>query len=229
VSERFDLYAPIHKALRNYMGAALLQLGRLDLSDASEVRRCSEALLGLVDWLEQHLHIEEHFLHTPLAERCSDALLGRLRRDHDEHERAFALLRADAMALVTSQHDPLEARRARTRHLYLALSRFVAENFLHMAVEETEGNQLLWQAFSDQELLGIYRSIIESERPEQLRLTIGWLLPAIPPEDRAKLVSGARASMSPALFDQLTQQVREVLTERDYDKLAAALGLPSAA
>jgi hypothetical protein len=229
MSSRFDLYAMIHKALRNYMGAALLQLGRLDLTDELETKCCSSALLGLVDWLESHLEIEERFVHTALAERRPTALLDQLRRDHDEHLRSFALLRSDAESLAATLADPLDARRARARHLYLALSRFVAENFLHMAVEETEMNALLWDTFSDEELFGIYQAILASERPDQLGLAVTWLLPAIAPDDRVKVVAGARAAMPSVAFDELAERVREVLGTRDFEKLARALSLPPAA
>lgn len=228
MSRRFDLYASIHKALRNYMGAALLQLGRLDLNDEREVRACSSALLELIDWLEEHLGIEERFVHEALATRRSSSVLSSLRRDHGEHERSFVLLRRDVDALVDTLGEDFEVRAARTRHLYLALSRFVAENFLHMAVEETELNPLLWEAFSDEELFGIYRAILASESPDKLGRAVSWLLPAIAPDERARVVGGARAAMPGAVFDGLLEGVRAVLAPRDFDKLMTALGRAAA-
>ena len=225
MSQRFDLYSAIHKALRNYMSAALLQLGRLDLSDQREIADCASTLLVLVDWLENHLAIEERFVHRALEERSRASLLSALRRDHAEHERSFLLLRNDVAALLGASSDDLVARHARTRHLYLALSRFVAENFLHMAVEETEMNPLLWQTFTDEELFGIYRAILASERPEQLDLSVSWLLPAIPPDERARVVGGARAAMPPTVFNELLKQIGSVLGPRDHQKLVDALGL----
>jgi iron-sulfur cluster repair protein YtfE (RIC family) len=229
MSQRFDLYSAIHKALRNYMSAALVQLGRLDLTDEQDVRACTGALLVLFDWLENHLNIEERFVHDALSQRRNTTLVSSLRRDHSEHERSFSLLRNDIAALVSTLSDDLEARRARTRQLYLALSRFIAENFLHMAVEETEMNPLLWETFTDEELFGIYRAVLASERPEQLDLSVRWLLPAIPPDERAQVVGGARAAMPPAIFDALLQQVAGVLGARDYEKLVTALGVNRAA
>ncbi|HEY6078918.1 MAG TPA: hemerythrin domain-containing protein [Polyangiaceae bacterium] len=229
MSQRFDLYAVIHKALRNYMGAVLMELGRLDLTDERDTRRCSAALLGLVDWLEGHLAIEERFVHSALAQRRPSSLLEELRRDHDEHQRSFALLRSDAEALVSSLAEPADARRSRARHLYLALSRFVAENYLHMAVEETEMNALLWESFSDEELLGIYQAIMASEGRSDLERAVTWLLPAIPPDERVKLIAGARLAMPASAFDDLALKVREVLGARDFEKLARALALTVAA
>jgi hypothetical protein len=228
MSARFDLYSAIHKALRHCMGAALLQLGRLDLSDEREVRDCSSALLGMVGWLEEHLTIEERFVHAALAERCRSPLLADLRRDHGEHERSFVLLRHDVAALVGTLGEDLEVRGARTRHLYLALSRFVGENFSHMAIEETELSPLLWQTFTDEELFGIYRAILASESPDQLGRSVSWLLPAIPPDERARVVGGARAALPQAGFGELLLRVRSVLAPRDYEKLVTALGQPAA-
>lgn len=223
MSQRFDLYSAVHKALRNYMGATLLQLGRLDLSSPCEVQACAAALVGLVGWLEDHLAIEERYVHRALAERRSHALLSGLRRDHEEHERSLSLLRSDVAALASSENEAPEARRARARHLYLAFSRLVANNLLHMAVEETELNPLLWETFTDEELFGIYSAILANERPEQLNLSVSWLLPAIPPDERARIVAGAQSAMPAAVFDALLVQVKSVLMPRDYDKLVSAL------
>jgi hypothetical protein len=229
MSPRFDLYSAIHKALRNYMGAALLQLGRLDVTDELEVHACGATLLGLIDWLEHHLAIEERFVHGALAERQTTPLLSSLRRDHAEHERSFSLLRQDVAVLVGSLGDDAEARRARTHHLYLSLSRFIGDNLVHMANEETELNPLLWAAFTDDDLLGIYGRILASERPEQLELSVRWLLPAVEPDERVRIVGGARAAMPAPVFEQLLPQVRSVLSARDYDKLVDALGLATEA
>ena len=223
MSQRFDLYSAVHKALRNYMGATLLQLGRLDLSSEGEVQACAAALTGLANWLEDHLAIEEQFVHRALAERRNHSVLSGIRRDHEEHERSLSLLRSDVAALLSTQQEDADARRARARHLYLAFSRLVADNLLHMAVEETELNPLLWETFTDEELFGIYAAILASERPEQLNLSVSWLLPAIPPDERARVVGGARHAMPAAVFDSLLLQVKSVLMPRDYDKLMSAL------
>lgn len=229
MNERFDLYANIHKALRNHMGAVLLQLGRLDIYDELDVERTSGALLGLLDWLEMHLAIEERFVHGALSQRGHFSLVPLLHRDHEEHQRSFVVLRLDAEALAKTMSEPAEARRARARQLYLATSRFFAENFLHMAVEETEMNLVLWETFTDAELIGIYQNILANESPEHVEHTLGWLLPAVSPEERAKIIGGARALMPAAVFTQLLPVVRRALGDRDYEKLAGSLGLDAAA
>jgi hypothetical protein len=195
----------------------------LDLSSEYEVQACAAALTGLANWLEDHLVIEEQFVHRALAQRRSHGVLSGLRRDHEEHERSLSLLRSDVAALVSAQSEDPDARRARARHLYLAFSRLVADNMLHMAVEETELNPLLWETFTDEELFGIYAAILASERPEQLNLSVSWLLPAIPPDERVRVVGGARHAMPEPAFDALLLQVKSVLMPRDYDKLVSAL------
>jgi len=223
--ERFDLYAAIHKALRHYMGAVLLELGRLDLADPAEVARAGAMLRGLLDWLAEHLAIEERFIHTALAERHRDPLVATLRRDHDDHVRSFAMLRLDLEALERSSAEAPVARNARARQLYLTLTRFIADNFQHMAVEETELNPLLWQHFTDAELFGMYRAILASEAPEQLELGVTWLLPALPPAERAKTVGGVRMLLPPELFERLLGQAQRALGTREFEKLARDLAI----
>ena len=69
MSDRLDLYAPIHKGLRNAMQAALLRLGQLDSSDTVDVGEALAQLRDTLDWMENHLEIENHVLVPKVMEK----------------------------------------------------------------------------------------------------------------------------------------------------------------
>lgn len=226
---RPDLYGPVHKGLRHALNASLLKLGQLDPSDAADV---GEALLELRDvlaWCEKHLEIEEEFVHAAVERKRPAALVGRLRGDHESHQRDFSLLRDDADALARSLAETPAVQKARARQLYLGFSRFVAENLAHMAVEETEMNTLLAELFTAEELGAIFVSILASEPPEQLMRGVRWVMPAVDPAERAAMARVARAGVEPAVFGQLLAALKGTLSARDHEKLLHALGSSEAA
>ena len=228
MQERPDLYGPVHKGLRHALNATLLKLGQLDPSDASDVGEALFELRDVIVWCEKHLEIEEQFVHAAVDRKRQAALVGRLRGDHESHHRDFSLLRDDAAALEQSLGGARAVQKARARQLYLSFSRFVAENLAHMAVEETEMNALLAELFSAEEIHEIFVSILASEPPEQLMRGIRWVIPAVDPDQRAAMVTMARAGVEPAMFGHLIAALKGSLSERDHRKLMSALGMEAA-
>lgn len=223
MSDRLDLYAPIHKGLRNAMQASLLRLGQLDPSDPADVSEALEQLRDTLGWLENHLEIENGIIHPAIERRCESEGVARIRHDHEDHKREFEALKRAADALEQAATESGASQRACARQLYLSWTKFVADNYLHMAVEETEMNALLWELFTDAELAQILGTILAGESPVQLQRALRYMMPAIDPRHRARMVGDVRRNVPPPVFVQLLSGMRSTLSARDYAKLAAAL------
>lgn len=180
---RPDLYAPIHKALRLFMTDTLLRLGRLDPQDAAERFQTLAQLRGLLQACARHLKRENDFVHAALEARRPGASAA-IGAEHEAHLDASAGLELEAQAL--------EARpdAAVALHLYRRLSRFVAENFEHMWVEETRLNAALWELYSDAELHALHRRVLASIPPDELLQMLRWIVPALNPPERIELLGG---------------------------------------
>jgi hypothetical protein len=226
MSNRFDLYAPIHKAIRNCMQTTMIRLGRLGVDDESDVADAIAQIREMIAMLEAHLHLENAFVHPAVLAR-RPAGLGQLPDDHEHHERAFAVILRDTDALERATAEPHDVRQGRAHRLYLDVSRFVAENLVHMSIEETELNPLLWTLFDDRELYAIYQQIIASEGPETLTRTTRWLIPALSPEERATILAGARVGIPAPVFEQLLGMVHGLISSADWTKLQIALAAPA--
>ena len=144
---RLDLYCHIHKGLRLFMSDTLTRVGRMDLHDAAERESVLGQVLALLDACRAHVARENTFIHPAMEARRPGASSG-IGAEHDEHLDAIATLESEVRAL-TALPQPAGALR-----LYRRLSRFVAENFEHMLIEETHHNATLWEAYTDAELIG---------------------------------------------------------------------------
>jgi hypothetical protein len=217
--QRYNIYTVIHKSLRGFMTDTLLAWGRVDVSDAQELEAAIAQVRGLLDMCAGHLHHENEFVH-PALEAVQSGAAAQTRHEHVEHEAAIAELRTHVLKLEAA-HGVQRAELA--QQLYLQLSAFVAENFAHMIVEETENHAVLIGAYSDAEILAIEHRIVASLTPEQSLAGMRLMLSHMNASERAAKLSGIKRNAPPPVFNAVLQLAREVLSERDFNKLEAAL------
>jgi hypothetical protein len=218
---RVDLYAPIHKALRNLMTDTLGRVGRMDVDDAGETQDTLAQVDMLLSLCEGHVRHENDFMH-PAIEARQAAGSKRIADEHVEHLESIAELRAEVQALrqVATEQRPMLALR-----LYRHLALFVAENFRHMHIEETAHNAALWTHYSDFELLQLHQRLTASIDPREM-LEIGrWMVPALNPAERAMVVNGMKGEAPPEAFVGLLAHIRPHLDDNAWAKLARAVGV----
>ena len=209
---RFDIYAPIHKALRMFMTDTLQRVGRMDLHDARDLQAALAQLESLLDGAERHLRHENAFVH-PAVERHAEGGSHRLAAEHEAHLQAIAALREGAAAL---RADPTPAAAHR---LYRQLASFVAENFEHMEIEESSLNRALWAAYDDAALQALEGRILASIDAQEMSVWLRWLIPALSPAERASLIGG----MPPEARAPALEAARALLDAAAWAKLRGAL------
>lgn len=218
---RMDLYAPIHKALRLFMGDTIGRMGRLDLDDAEERAATFAQVEALLDLCAHHATLENQHIHPAIeARRAGDS--ARIAAEHDDHLEAVSGLQAE-LAALQALPTPAAAHR-----FYRHLARFVGENLEHMNVEETAHNQSLWAAYSDAELMAIHQRILASVEPELMTLVLRWMVPAMTPAERAGMLGAMQQQMPPEAMRGVLETVRPHLDDRGWHKLSRALNLPAA-
>lgn len=221
---RVDLYAGIHKALRLLMGHTLTQLGATDPTADGEVDAALDRVGRLLGLCELHLQDENAFVH-PALERARPGSAARIAAEHDHHVESIADLR-DLCGLVADSSGA--ARGAALGRLYRALALFVADNFRHMHVEETEHNAVLWAAYGDAELLAIEQDIVASIPPAAMAEALHAFIPALHAGERLAMLDGMRREMPPEPFAHVLEIARATLDGQAHARLLRGLGLPVA-
>ena len=218
---RFDMYTPIHKAVRAFMGETLRNVGRMDPADDAEVADVLGQARELLDFCTAHLEKENKFLHPAIEARRPGAA-ARTVDEHLGHEQSIRELAAAASAVEAATGS---ARAAAAQRLYRHLALFVAENFEHMNVEETANNAALWATHTDAELLDIHGALLAAIPPQEMAQVLRWMIPALNHAERVELLAGMRQGAPAPVFQGVLALARAHLAPRDWDKLAAALGV----
>jgi len=219
-NERFNIYTLIHKGLRACMADALLTVGRMDPDDDADVASAAAVVRGLLAFARSHLQHEEDWIH-PALEAGRRGSSEQTRADHVEHREVFVLLET---SLRTVEGSAGPARAAAALRLYRQLALFVADNFQHMHVEETENHATFVECFSDEEVIALSDRLVASLTPEEKATAMRWMLPFANAAERAGVLVNVRDTAPPPAFEALLALVRPHLSARDAAKLDRALG-----
>lgn len=220
-AERQDLYVGIHKALRHFMSDTLHRVGRMDTNDAADMARALGQFEDLMTMCEQHIHHENDFIHAAIEARLPRGAV-RTAGDHIEHFAHIEALRGDARRVAQAD---AAARPALALRLYRHLALFVADNFQHMNIEETQNNAALWAHYSDDELDALHQRLIASLPSQETMVVLRWMVPASSPAERAQMLGGMQAGAPAAAFQAALDVIRPHLDDTAWDKLARALGV----
>jgi hemerythrin-like domain-containing protein len=226
MTNRFDIYRNIHMGLRACMMEVLLAVGRMDPEDVAELGTVLGQVRFLVRFCQMHLKKEDKFVH-PAMEARAPGSTAHIAAEHEEHIAAFASLET---AVVAVEQAPEGARLEPALALYKQLALFVGENFVHMHIEETDHNEVLWRTHSDAEIMAIEQAIIASLTPEDKPTSLRWMLPALSPQVRGMMVGMLSQNLPPEAMAGILQLLKPHLSEANWGKLTKALeAVPAAA
>ena len=217
--KRHDIYAGIHKALRAALADTLVAVGRLDTGDPQESAQTLAALRDVLAFCRDHLETENAFVH-PAMEARRPGSTRRIADEHVGHAAAIASLAAQANALLQAPHGRRDALAAA---LYGAFAHFVGENLVHMHEEETVHNPVLWADYSDEELCALEDAIRAHHPAPAMARALRWMLPALPPAERAAMLAHARAKAPEAVYAGMLSLARAHVDAAGLRKLDAAL------
>lgn len=144
---RVEIVAPVHKALRWACNRAVHALATC-VGDPAAIADAMAATRQLLDMQECHARVEDATF-IPAIEARKPGAAARLTDAHEDHAESIGRLRAlIADVEIAPTRDALHA-------LYLEVTRFVGDNFLHMYEEETLAVPLLHEIYSVPELEAI--------------------------------------------------------------------------
>ena len=215
---RWDLYGPVHKGLRRRHAQLLQRIGSTDfagdITDLLAELRCHLQMAAV------HLMDEEAHIHRRLEARAPGATM-QLESQHAGHRHHLDALEDALRVLETDPHRTSLSGHA----VYLAFSRFVAEDLLHMAYEEEVTWPLLCALYSDEELAGIEADIVAHLPPALSAAVMGTMVAAVNTPQRIHLLRGIQAHAPAGDYARLVDAVvKPALSDEDLRPLHA-LGL----
>lgn len=213
---RVDIYNFPHKGLRNFMSQISFMAGNTDFSNQQGLDELKEKTADLVLLLNLHRQSEEEELLPALEAK----LAGSTQENVKEHE----LLEQEVDRFssffknITVETSPVEGIQ-----FYSMLNGFQAKYMDHMAMEESKMNPLIWDHFTDEELMGIHGTIMSKLAPEHIVLWFKYIVPALNPVERNIILSGFKTNAPEEFFNQVLDAIRAEMPASSFDSMVAAL------
>jgi hypothetical protein len=222
---RHDIYAFIHKGLRAEMSRCLLSLSSLDAQDDDELQPVLDAVAMLLKICRTHVEHENTYVHTAM-ERRRPGSTRPVAHEHVEHIAEIDTLEQEALRL---QRLPSLRRVEPLQQFYRRFALFMAENFVHMAKEESEHNAVLWDCYSDDEIRTIEHELVSHIAPEMMPVTLSYMVPAMTPAERANFLGAMRDNIPAEVFAGIIESIAPLLSAQHRIKLRDALQLQRSA
>ena len=186
---RFDLFLPIHKAIRFALADLLSRMGSTDFADATAAQRIASDLTTVLALCEDHRRTEDEIVFPTLRSRMSGDLVSVI----DAHEDQQRIVEELTAASATLLSESTENRPRVGRTLYLHYSKFVGELLAHMAEEEQVASPLFERLFSQEEVMGIHAKVMAFLSIEEHFRGAKFILRALNRPERVTLMTGALA------------------------------------
>lgn len=170
-THRYNGFWLVHKALRAAVYATAIQLQQTDFEHEEEVHSCFQQVNEVLHLFSSHSAVEDRFI-LPLIQSHHPVLYGDLISEHDHDDFLVEEIR---MATENFFRVPVMERMEIATQLHYSFYAFAAFNLTHMNKEELLLNKILWQHYSDEEIISLNRHIsLQTGEAARLKLA-AWL------------------------------------------------------
>ncbi len=213
--QRYPIYRPIHKAIRHILFSTSRQVGLADFTDDAVTQECLAALDRTIGFLRGHRGGEDAHIHRAL-ERKLPGITARFAEDHEEDE----LLIAEIEELGARIKNADEAQRvALGIELHERFNAYVGMYLGHLYREETELQKVLWDNFTDAELIEMRAAIFRDIPPGRRGELLPEMCASYNPDEIYQFLKRLKADAPPEVFKRATQMAESVIQPAMWAKV----------
>lgn len=217
--QRFEIYRPIHKAVRHILFSTASDLGSFDLGDDDSTTQALEGLAKTIALLQEHATHENTFVHPALEDKAP-GVVAPFAGNHDDDENVFTELGRLAGEIRSAGGDQRVPLR---NELYARYNRFLAEYLAHLDREEQVLEKALWDHFTDEELAAIDAAIEHSISPGAMEGYLNAMCVSFSPDELAKILGGMKAFAPPEVTEWALGLAKQATPPAVWAKVSAAL------
>lgn len=230
MTQRENLFRPIHKGIRSMVYELGLRLGATDFTDAAQsnqlvaelqqnlVRSVSNCILCL---LQAHSRHEEKDFFTPVRKFDPDVVELMMAEHRDITRKVFDLART--CAELQSLSDPARRIEAGDR-LTLEVNDLFAVYLAHLNNEEATLVPVMWERFTDPELRALRAQFYNRISLDRFEVWMRWTIPALNPNELEVLLKGMKTDPPPNRFADAIRLAHETLSPERCALVEARIG-----
>ncbi|MGB8194041.1 MAG: hemerythrin domain-containing protein [Chitinophagaceae bacterium] len=170
---RFNIFNQIHKGLRAMLYNMALTIQHTDFSREEEAKATLRKMKQVLELYAEHGGHEDNIV-FPAVREVSPATVASLEAEHEKDEQLTndLLLQIHTYRYAANIIEKVAVGYS----IHLAFQEFVAFNLQHMCREEQTINPLLWEKYSDLELMQLQKEVRMQVKPESEIIFTRWML-----------------------------------------------------
>ncbi|MGB4842846.1 MAG: hemerythrin domain-containing protein [Ferruginibacter sp.] len=208
---RYNIFNLIHKSLRTMLYDTALTLQQTDFTNPEETSATLQKMNAVIEAFEQHGFHEDETL-MPVIEKFKPVTIASFEKDHVDDRRMGNDLRhlQNIYEHSTSAEERIFTGSAITK----SFGAYMIFNLQHMQREEIELNELLWENYTDEQILKVNEQIIAGIPPEEIAITTKWFLQSINSCEAKEFLIGLKMGAPEQVFTALFNLTETYLPER---------------
>jgi hypothetical protein len=219
-TQRYPIYRPIHKAMRNVLFSASQTVRLSDFGDDADVQEALEAVDRMISLLHEHRENEDKYVHPP-AEARIPGITAKFEEDHVEDISLSNEVQGIVGQIRSASRDE---RKALGITLHERLNAYIGIYLGHLYREETVMQQAMWDHFTDEELLAIEMEIVANVPPPVMADFLKEFCSTYSSDEIAPILGNIKANAPPEFAQFALQTAEQHLPLRSWEKVKARLG-----
>jgi hypothetical protein len=212
---RFNIFNPIHKALKALLYDTSLTLQQTYFADADEAETAMEKVRQAVDIFEEQAAHKYHFV-LPAIRQYEPSLADVFEREYEAH----ALVEKLRGLLTVYNHAfKKEVKIVTGQEINRAFIDFMIVNLGHMSREEAVLNKVLWRYYSDEEIMAINQQIARATRENDLAVTSAWMMRGLSNTEISGWLKAVEKNGPEPMFAQLFSIAERELPQNRFRKV----------
>jgi hypothetical protein len=213
---RYNIFEFIHKALRALLYDTALTLQRTDFQNKQESEIALKKIESVLTIFEKHAaHEDKHVL--PAVLKYDATTVTEIEWEHEKDEALSHRLinKMEAVRFATTEAARIKSGK---EIMYLFIE-FVGFNLIHMNKEEHIINNLLWENYSDEELVKINNNIRNEISAEEAMFAFKWMIQGLSNLEMIMLLTSVKHSMPADAFSAASEMVKTSLPVERANKV----------
>ncbi len=219
MTQRVNFYAYSHKGLRYALCNLAFEFGKLDFNNSTKLQELLTELNNLSKFLHFHALGEDDFV-FPMIKDKAESLFNLLTKQHME----FEPLEKDYLDSIQNISSLPEGDDRKTLGIDFCnkYNFFISHYLKHLQVEERDLLPLLWDNYTDAELIVTAGKFASAMPPEVAGYAMGVMLPASNFEERVGLMTNVKMNAPPEVYQNI-EKLAENKLGNDWSPLKEAL------
>ncbi len=209
-ADRYNLFNFIHKALRAQLYDTALTLQKTDFTIETETETAIVKVQQTLKSFESHAEKENHFI-LPAISKFYEQKAMMIEGEHDTDEALSEQMKNKMEAL---RFAPVELKDRTGRQLFYLFIEFTGFNLIHMNKEEHILNEILWENYSDEELMAITGEIMKNIPPSEMMEIFPWMMKGITNLELIGFLADLEKGLPTETFDAVMNMAHRNIPER---------------